>query len=92
MTIKRDHNFPEIVPAEYRTGEIKTSAGQVDPPYMHPYTGTTRRFVVQDRFHASTKPHKSPLCLFHNIDLCQQANCVAMSTENPKMPEKINGG
>ena len=44
--------------------------------------------MVQDRFHASSKPHKSPLYLFHNIDLCPQANCVATSTQESENARK----
>ena len=67
-----------IVPAEYRS-----SASIKDPEKLgnleHPVSGSSRRFVLGDRFHNSTKPHKSPLCLFHDIDLCIQSNTIKTS-------------
>lgn len=41
----------------------------------HPLPGSPRRYVLGDRFHNSTNPHKSPLCKFHDINLCLQS-CV----------------
>lgn len=83
--LKKDHNFPEIVPAEYRTAGETSST---ESPHTHPYTGTTRRFVLQDRFHASKNPHKSPLCLFHDVNLCQQSNCITTSTQESENSRK----
>ena len=41
----------------------------------HPLTGSERRYVLGDRFHNSSNPHKSHLCQFHDINLCFQS-CV----------------
>lgn len=73
------------MPAEYKLvpsiNNVSSTSHAFGDDVRHPYTGTTRRFVLQDRFHASSKPHKSPLCLFHNINLCLQANCITTSTQ-----------
>ena len=71
-------------------GQTSAAAvGQVDElTSRHPYTGTQRRFVLQDRFHSSSKPHKSPLCLFHDINLCQQANTITTSTQESENGRK----
>ena len=47
----------------------------------HPVTGTSDRYVLGDRFHASNNPHKSPLCQFHDINLCAQANTIKTSIQ-----------
>ena len=68
-----------IVPTEYRA-----SSAIKDPEILgkleHPaVSGSSQRFVLGDRFHNSTKSHKSPLCLFHDIDLCMQSNTIKTS-------------
>ena len=59
-----------------------------DNAYVHPATGTTDRYILGDRFHSSTNPHKSPLCTYHDINLCDQANCVATSTQESQNNRK----
>ena len=80
-----DHNFPELVPAEYkmapRTNQVSATTSHTfgeDVRFIH---RNNEKICLQDRFHASSKPHKSPLCLFHDINLCQQANCITTSTQ-----------
>ncbi|KAJ7371611.1 hypothetical protein OS493_024287 [Desmophyllum pertusum] len=87
------HSFPEIVPAEYRSGQVREEEGKEDcgnNEMQHPYTGMSRQFVLMDRFHNSAKPHKSHLCLFHDINLCQQANCISTSTQESEKSRKNN--
>ena len=48
-------------------------------PMVHPLTGTSRRYIKGDRFHSAANPHKSPLCQYHDINLCQQANSFKTS-------------
>lgn len=69
---------PYIVPAEYRVVSALKSPEELE--YLqHPVSGSSRRVVLGDRFHSATNPHKSPLCLFHNIDLCAQGNVIKTS-------------
>ncbi len=49
--------------------------------YEHPTTGRSDRFDLGDRFHSSTDPHKSLLCRYHNINLCNQANMLSTSIQ-----------
>ena len=58
------------------------------PQFVHPVSGNTRHFILGDRFHDSTNPHKSPLCRFHNINLCQQANMFKTSFQEMKNNQK----
>ena len=51
-------------------------------------SGSRQHFILGDRFHSSTNPHKSPLCAFHNIDLCQQANSITTSTQESENNRK----
>ena len=44
-----------------------------------PITGSSWRYILGDRFHSTTNPHKSPLCSFHDIILCLQANALKTS-------------
>ena len=41
--------------------------------------GSSRRYVVGDRFHTTTNPHKSHLCQFHDINLCLQRDTIKTS-------------
>ena len=74
-----------IIPSEYKASSV-TYVEQVTG-YEHPTTGRSDRYVLGDRFHAKTNPHKSPLCRYHNIDLCEQANtlCTRISKPQKKM-------
>ena len=49
---------------------------------------TSERYVLGDRFHSSTNPHKSPLCEFHNIDKCLQANSLKTSIQESQNHRK----
>lgn len=69
---------PQIVPAEYRAVSALKVPEELEQT-EHPISEFSRRFVLGDRFHSSTDPHKSPLCLFHNIDLCAQGNAIKTS-------------
>lgn len=69
---------PLIVPAEYRAVPTLKVTEKLQE-CQHPISGNSRRFVLGDRFHSATNPHKSPLCLFHNIDLCAQGNAMKTS-------------
>ena len=79
--------MPEIVPVEYRSENItRTQKGTED--LRHPVTGTARRYVLGDRFHSITKPHKSPLCRYHDIDLCIQATALKSSYQESENNRK----
>lgn len=67
-----------IVPAEYRAVSTLKVPEELEQS-QHPISGNSRRVVLGDRFHSATNPHKSPLCLFHNIDLCAQGNAIKTS-------------
>eukprot|EP00794_Sanderia_malayensis_P001604 gene1604-1776_t len=67
-------NAPEIVPVEYSDGSQTTT--------------TNRHYVMGDRFHTSSNPHKSSLCEYHNINLCLQANTVKSSYQESENHRK----
>ena len=50
--------------------------------------GSSRRYVLGDRFHTSTNPHKSPLCDYHNLNLCLQANTIKTSYQKSENHRK----
>jgi hypothetical protein len=56
--------------------------------WEHPITGNMRRFVVGDRFHTATEPHKSPLCEFHNLKYLEQAYTVKTSYQESENHRK----
>ena len=66
--------MPDIVSAEFKP--VSVEVGGNGDPWAHPMTGSTRRYVLGDRFHSTTNPHKSSLCKFHDINLCLQANSL----------------
>lgn len=69
--------MPDVVPAEFR--EAAADYREETDRWTHPITGSTRRYVLGERFHAATNPHKSPLCRFHDLNLCLQANALKTS-------------
>lgn len=79
-------NVPAIVPPEYSDGTRQSWA----------CTHTAQRtdlhqqdhFVLGDRFHSSSDPHKSPLCQYHNIDLCTQAPTIKTSIQESQNNRK----
>ena len=64
---------------------------------VHPRTNTGNKFIVEDRFHGSTSPHKvkgkhhpphhfyfviqNELCRFHSANWCPQLNSLATSQQ-----------
>ena len=63
--------MPEVVPAEYSCCPRSLPTLDEDKKDMpHPLTGSERSYVLGDRFHNASNPHKSPLCQFHDINLC----------------------
>ena len=59
-----------------------------DSNNKHPTTATRERHILGDRFHSSTNPHKSPLCRFHGINLCSQANTLSTSIQESQNQRK----
>ena len=70
-----------MVPAEFSSTKLSEGSLNFDQtsPLQHPLTGSARRYVVGDRFHTSTNPHKSKLCCFHDINLCIQRDTIKTS-------------
>ena len=56
--------------------------------YQHPITMTQRRYVLGDRFHSSSNPHKSPLCVYHDIDKCRQSLTIKTSYQEVETSRK----
>ena len=87
-------SVPTIVPEEFQSSKTETfNQGISGNVNKHPLTGSSRRYVRGDRFHSKSNPHKSPLCSFHNIDLCQQASTIKTSIQeslNNKKNKKRN--
>jgi len=54
----------------------------------HPLTRSTDRYVMGDRFHTATEPHKSPLCEFHNLQHCNQAFTIKTSYQESENNRK----
>ena len=55
---------------------------------VHSVSGESRRYVLGDRFHSASNPHKSPLCAYHDINLCLQANTITTSTQESENNRK----
>lgn len=81
--------MPSLVPAEFRTNSShQTDDCEENGRWVHPISGSSRRYVLGDRFHSSTNPHKSPLCDYHNINLCLQANTIKTSYQESENHRK----
>ena len=81
-------NVPEIVPSEYLTSNRRLSDKAEASYLIHPVSMTSRRYVLGDRFHTAVKPHKSPLCLYHDINNCAQANAIKTSFQEAENSRK----
>ena len=81
--------MPSLVPAEFRTNSShQTDNCEENGRWVHPIIGSSRRYVLGDPFHASTNPHKSPLCDYHNINLCLQSNTIKTSFQESENHRK----
>ncbi|KXJ09079.1 hypothetical protein AC249_AIPGENE13542 [Exaiptasia diaphana] len=65
-------NIPEIVITDYSTNKERTKMPEMLSEVEHPITKSKRHFILGDRFHSQVNPHKSDLCAYHDINLCQQ--------------------
>lgn len=81
-------SVPEIVLAEYRDSPRTLPHLDDKEEVSHPLTGSERRYVLGDRFHESSNPHKSPLCQFHDINLCLQSNVLKTSYQESENHRK----
>jgi len=81
-------NVPDIVPAEFRPVSVDVEVEGTADKWVHPITGSSRRYILGDRFHSTTNPHKSALCNFHDINLCLQANALKTSYQEAENNRK----
>ncbi|CAB3993984.1 Hypothetical predicted protein [Paramuricea clavata] len=72
--------------AEYRLKNVETI--QSSDTLIHPFTGSSRRYVLGDRFHTASNPHKSPLYEYHNINLLEQSNSIKTSYQESENNRK----
>ena len=86
--VLQNHNVPSIIPPEYKINANGSTYADGSVQYSHPVSGTTDRFILGDRFHSSSNPHKSSLCSYHDINLCDQANCVSTSIQESQNNRK----
>ena len=80
--------MPEIVPAEFKPVSVDVDVDETADKWVHPITGSSQRYILGDRFHSTTNPHKSPLCSFHDINLCLQANSLKTSYQEAENNRK----
>lgn len=80
--------MPEIVPAEFKSVSVDAEVAETANKWIHLITGSSRRYILGDRFHSATNPHKSPLCNFHDINLCLQANSLKTSYQEAENNRK----
>ena len=79
-------SVPLLTTAEYREKDINIF--QSDDTMVHPLTGSSRRYVLGDRFHTASNPHKSLLCEYHNINLLAQSNSIKTSYQESENNRK----
>lgn len=80
--------MPEIVPAEFKPVSVDVQVEETEYKWVHPITGSSQRYILGDRFHSTSNPHKSPLCNFHDINLCLQANALKTSYQEAENNRK----
>ncbi len=81
-------NVPEIVPEEFSCLKPQPVTDPNLTGYEHPISKSNRRYVLGDRFHANNHPHKSPLCAYHDIDLCAQGTTIKTSYQESQNNRK----
>ena len=79
-------SVPLLTTAEYREKDINIF--QSNDTMVHPLRGSSRRYVLGDRFHTASNPHKSPLCEYHNINLLAQSNSIKTSYQESENNRK----
>ena len=79
--------MPSIVPPKYKANSSEF-VQQATAEYTHPISGMADRYILGDRFHSSTNPHKSHLCAYHNINNCDQANSLTTSIQESQNQRK----
>ena len=75
------------MPAEYLAQPTPRIHGQQNS-MVHPLSGDSRRYILGDRFHSANNPHNSPLCSYHDINLCVQANTIKTSYQESENNRK----
>ena len=80
--------MPELVPLEHRDGDVKLPNPNDLEKFQHPLTLATRRYILGGRFHGKSNPHKSPLCVFHDIDKCRQSLTIKTSYQEAENGRK----
>lgn len=83
-----DVDVPFIVPQEFRDMSRQLQKPENLERFQHPVTMTTRRYVLGDRFHNKSDPHKSPLCVYHDIDKCRQSLTIKTSYQEVENSRK----
>lgn len=83
-----DVDVPEIVPTEYRGTSTQLPKAEDLEPFQHPVTLSTQRYVLGDRFHSSSNPLKSPLCVYHDINKCRQRLTIKTSYQEVENSRK----
>lgn len=73
---------------EYRAQNLNVMVPNDLSEFQHPLTMTTRRYVLGDRFHNKSHPHKSPLCVYHDIDKCKQSLTIKTSYQEAENGRK----
>lgn len=81
-------NIPDIVISDYSIDDKVRKMPEDLSEVEHPQTRSKRHFILGDRFHTSTNPHKSKLCAYHNIDLCQRGLAIATSMQESENHRK----
>lgn len=83
-----DVDVPDLVPQEYRPGSSELPEPSELEEFQHPVTMKQRRYVLGDRFHSMSNPHKSPLCVYHDIDKCRQGISIKTSYQEVENSRK----
>ncbi len=83
-----DQNVPAIVPPEYSDSSDKTSLQFLQPPSASSEQVSKAHFILGNRFHSSTEPHKSALCYYNEIDLCVQSLTIKTSIQESQNNRK----
>ena len=83
-----DVDVPYIVPQEFRDMSRQLQNPEDLEKLQHPVTMTTWRYVLGDCFRNKSNPHKSPLCVYHDIDKCQQSLTIKTSYQEVENSRK----
>ena len=76
----KGHIVPEFITPEFQAANFVEECTPLGP-FQHPVNKSSSHYILGDRFHNMASPHKSPLCLYHDVNLGNGSNTLKTSIQ-----------